>query len=110
MNKNQLQGQLDAAQKRINELSAENATLKQQVEGLEIQLQNMTKDSQSVAQKNATTPVNAVEKIPEDLVNAVELSCKDHCPHHRNPDACVNCGIGKILAKYKLPNTAWPRA
>ncbi len=110
MNKTQLQEQLDAAQKRINELSAENATLKQQAKGLEIQLQNMTKDCQNVAQKNATPPVSVVEKIPEDLVNAVELSCKDHCPHHRNPDACVNCEIGKILAKYKLPNTARPRA
>ena len=32
-----------------------------------------------------------------ELREIISLSCKDHCPHHQKPGACVNCGIKKRL-------------
>jgi len=32
-----------------------------------------------------------------ELRKIISLSCKDHCPHHQKPGACVNCGIKKRL-------------
>lgn len=31
------------------------------------------------------------------LLEIIEISCKDHCPHHRQEEACRNCEIKKRL-------------
>lgn len=49
--------------------------------------------------KKATPAIRTISprELNQKLLVAVELSCSDHCPHHRNLEACRNCEIGKLL-------------
>lgn len=32
-----------------------------------------------------------------ELREIIEISCKDHCPHHQQEESCRNCAIKKRL-------------
>ena len=42
-----------------------------------------------------------VKKFNAALLDLVEMSCRDHCPHHGAPDACRNCAIHQELEAMK---------
>lgn len=58
--------------------------------------------------KPAPNPDEINIDLAAEIVEAVNASCLDHCPHHLNPDACRTCRIGKLLnyAKLKTPAQA----
>ena len=47
--------------------------------------------------KALTAEVAAERKSNAALREIIEMSCQDHCPHHRNEGACQNCEIRKRL-------------
>jgi len=42
-----------------------------------------------------------IKKFNTELLDLVEMSCRDHCPHHGAADACRNCAIHQKLEAMK---------
>ena len=71
---------------------------------LEMQLENDKNVIQTLLRRssagNVITLKNALElktRAVSLLKEVVEMSCKDHCPHHAMVEACRNCAIKKKM-------------
>ena len=94
MTKEQLQTELEAAQQ-------ENARLKAMITEIETAAAenkifpspaNENPDLQILSENYKKTFQIQKETIQLAL-EIIRESCEDHCPHHKNPDACRNCSI-----------------
>ena len=114
----QKQGNKDL-QKHIGELAAENEELKKELEEAKkaaAKNANLS-DKSDQSDKSDSAENGAAARDPESegtddlkgkigiLLGAIAESCKDHCPHHLNPDACRNCNIRKAVfnAGFEMP-------
>lgn len=99
LTKEQLQEKLAEAKKQIE-------TLKVEIKGKDSRIDEL--------ERQLAAPVETPANRPEDkaaiaiLLGAIAKSCLDHCPHHRDEDACRNCGINKSVfnAGFQLPKPA----
>lgn len=83
-----LKAELEAAKKQIEATAGANAILEEELKELR-------------EQKNENPGDNSKIGI---LLEAIGKSCKDHCPHHLDLNACPNCTIFKEVsaAGYKI--------
>lgn len=122
----QKQGNKDL-QKLIGELNAEIAELKKELEEAkkaadEAKTAAANSDGSPSAKATEDKPdgraeTGAAARDPESegtdelkgkigiLLGAIAASCKDHCPHHLNAQACPNCNIYKAVfnAGFQMP-------
>jgi chromosome segregation ATPase len=118
-------------QKHIGELIAENEELKKELEEAKkaaeeakTRTETDRNGSERIGTENADGGAETRDPEAEDAANgqadgqdielkgkigillgAIAESCKDHCPHHLNPDACKNCSIKKAVfnAGFDMP-------
>lgn len=111
-------------QEAMDQIAAENTTLKQKVSELETKLQQAGAELDNAGEtidclkKQITEPKTTPSPAPDDytrqlelyrtqaesgaekikvLLAALQAGCADHCPHHAAPDACRNCSIGRQI-------------
>jgi len=104
-----------ALQKTIVELIAENEELKKELEAAKNADANLSDKSDSAeaeaetrdpeAEGTANSQVIELKGKIGILLGAIAASCKDHCPHHLNAQACQNCNIYKAVfnAGFEMP-------
>jgi regulator of replication initiation timing len=83
---------LDGNKTIVVNLQAENDELKKKLAAAEATvITNST--------KALTAEIAAERKANSALRELVTLSCKDHCPHHLQQEACRNCSIHRKLSE-----------
>jgi len=91
---------LDGNKTIVVNLQAENDELKKKLAAAENPDKTLKAAEATVitdSTKALTAEVAAERKSNVALREIIELSCQDHCPHHRNEGACHNCEIRKRL-------------
>ena len=101
-----------ALQKTIVELTAEIMELKKELEAAQNADANSDgsdgrdgQDGRAGTEGTANSQVIELKGKIGILLGAIAASCKDHCPHHLNAQACQNCNIYKAVfnAGFKMP-------
>ena len=105
-----------ALQKTIGELNAEIVELKKELEAAKNADANSdgspsAKATEDKPDGRAPTEGTANSQVIElkgkigILLGAIAASCKDHCPHHLDENACRNCSIYKSVfnAGFEMP-------
>ena len=112
-----------ALQKTIGELTAEIVELKKELEEANAAAKNANlSDKSDQSDQSDSAEAEAETRDPKAegtansqvielkgkigiLLGAIAASCKDHCPHHLNTQACPNCNIYKAVfnAGFKMP-------
>ena len=103
-----------ALQQQISELTAENEELKKELEAAKNADARTETEKTEKTEKTEIAGTEAAARDPEVnelkgkigiLLGAIAASCKDHCPHHLNAQACRNCNIRKSVfnAGFNMP-------
>ena len=80
-------------------VQAKNDELKKTVAALQKKLDSSKTTVVTDSTKALNAEIAAARKSNAALREIIELSCKDHCPHHQQQEACKNCVIRQKLAE-----------